>query len=100
MINDVKNKAIELVNFTVEEIQTKLIDETFTKLNELEQNVVNDMIRILNEIDKLVFDISCSATGLEVKIREDVSRPFSIIPNPFNSCRIKINDMFPGHNLR
>lgn len=99
VIQDATNQAIQLVNFTLEEIKQKIIDEAFNKMTELETKVVNDLMVILNQIDKIVYDISCAAQGLETKVREDLSKVLPTIPNPFDSCRIQLNNEFPGHSF-
>jgi len=61
---------------------------------------MNDIISILNRLDESIYKLSCSAQSIEIRIRDDLMKTLSIIPNPFDSCRIAVDELFPGHNLR
>jgi len=93
-------KAKDLIGSTIEAIKTKIIDNTFQKITDLESKIMNDIIQILNRIDEILYKLTCSATSIEMRIRDDLLKNLSIIPNPFDTCRIAVDEMFPGHNLK
>jgi len=92
--------AKELIGQTVEDIKTKLIDNTFQKAGELEGKILNDIVTILNRLDETIYKLSCSVQAIETRIRDDLVKTLSIIPNPWDPCRIAVDELFPGHNLR
>jgi len=100
IINTAAQQAKDLIGHTIEDIKTKIIDNIFQKANELEGKVMNDIIQILNRLDETIYKLSCSAQSIEIRVRDDLMKTLSIIPNPFDSCRIKMDELFPGHNLR
>lgn len=100
MVNDAAKQAKELIGETIEDIKKKIIDNIFDRIGELEGKVLNDIIIILNKIDETIYKLSCSAQSIEIKIREDLTKALSIFPNPFDSCRIAVDKLFPGHYLR
>ena len=100
IINSAANKAKELIGEAIEDIKTKIIDNAFEKINELEGKVMNDIIIILNRIDETIYKLSCSVQSVELRIRDDLMRTLSIIVNPWSICRINVDKLFPGHDLR
>jgi len=100
VVNNAAKKAMELVDFTVEQIKTKIIDNAFEQMRELENKVMGDIMIILNKVDELILKISCSVQAVEGRIREFLYKNLPSIPNPWNSCRIKVDEQFPGHNIR
>jgi hypothetical protein len=99
-VNNAAAKAISLVNYTTEQIKTRLIDEFFNQAKELENKIMGDLIMILNRVDETILKISCSLQAIEIKIREDLTKFLPTIPNPNDKCRISIDVKFPGHNLK
>jgi len=100
IINTAAKQAKELVGQTIEDIKTKIIDNAFQRAADLEGKVMNDIISILNRLDETIYKLSCSAQSIEIRIRDDLMKTLSFIPNPFDSCRIAVDELFPGHNLR
>lgn len=100
IIDKAVNKAKELIGETIEAIKEKIIDHTFDRIHELESKIVSDIIQILNRIDETIYKLSCSAQAIEIRVRDDLMKNLSLIPNPFDHCRIQIDKMFPGHNLK
>jgi len=100
MVDNAAKRAIELVDFTIEQIKTMIIDNTFEQARELENKIMGDIMIILNRVDEIILKISCSLQAVEVRIREFLYKNLPSIPNPWNSCRIKIDQQFPGHNIR
>jgi len=100
IINTAAAQAKDLIGHTIEDIKTKIIDNAFQKAADLEGKVMNDIIQILNRLDETIYKLSCSAQSIEIRVRDDLMKTLSIIPNPFDSCRISVDNLFPGHNLR
>ena len=100
MVNNAAKQAKDLIGQTIEDIKKKIIDNVFDRVNELEGKVLSDIIFILNKIDETIYKLSCSVQSIEIRIRDDLSKSLSIIPNPFNSCRMAVDKLFPGHYLR
>lgn len=100
IVNNAAKQAKELIGQTIEDIKKKIIDNFFEKVTELEGKVVSDIILILNRIDETIYKLSCFAQSIEIRIRDDLTKSLSFIPNPFNRCRIAIDKLFPGHYLR
>ena len=99
VINNAANKAIEFVDFSIEQIKTKIIDNAFEQVRELENKVMGDIMIILNKVDETILKISCSLQAVEVRVREFLYKNLPSIPNPWDPCRIKVDAQFPGHNI-
>ena len=96
VINNAANKAIEFVDFSIEQIKTKIIDNAFEQVRELENKVMGDIMIILNKVDETILKISCSLQAVEVRVREFLYKNLPSIPNPWDPCRIKVDAQFPG----
>lgn len=99
LVNQIATRAKELIDHTVEEIKTKIIDEFFAKADALCANITAEVIQILDKIDNLIYQTSCSEQALVDKITRNIVNALPSIPNPFDSCRKQINGKFPGHDL-
>lgn len=100
MIDNAAKRAIEFMDFTIEQIKTKIIDNAFEKAKELESKIMGDIMIILNKVDELILKISCSLQAVEIRVREFLYKNLPSIPNPWDPCRIAIDEQFPGHNIR
>jgi len=100
VVDNAAKRALDFVNFSIDQIKTKIIDNAFEQVRELENKVMGDIMVILNKVDETILKISCSLQAVEVRVREFLYKNTPSIPNPFDSCRIKIDLKFPEHNLR
>jgi len=100
VVNNAAKKAMDFIEFSVDQIKTKIIDNAFEQIRELENKVMGDIMIILNKVDEIILKISCSLQAVEVRVREFLYKNLPSIPNPFDSCRIKVDQQFPGHNIR
>lgn len=100
VVNNAAKKAMEFVDFTVDQIKTKIIDNAFDQLRNFENKLMGDIMIILNKVDEIILKISCSIQAVEVRVREFLYKNLPSIPNPFDSCRIKVDAQFPGHSIR
>ena len=88
--------ATEFVDHTIEEIKDKVIDNTFDHLKELENNIFEDITRVLNKVDEMLRDLSCYAQSVISRIENDIKRVLPSLVNPFEYCRKKLNEDYPG----
>ena len=100
LVTQICNQARGLIQFTIDEIKQKIIDEFFSKADQLVADIQADIIKLLDRIDETIYKLSCSERALVDQIVGDITKALPTIPNPFNQCRHKIDTMFPGHNLR
>ena len=100
IINTAAQQAKDLIGSTIDQIKEKIIRYSFDRAMELESIVMNDIVIILNKIDETIYHLTCSAKAIEMQIRDDLMQSLWLIPNPLDSCRIQLDQRFPGHYLR
>lgn len=100
MVEQISSKAKELIDKTIEEIKTKIIDEFFHKADLLVADITADVIKILDKIDFEIYHAYCSEKALADQIIRSISNLLPSVPNPFEKCRIFIDKKFPGFNLK
>ncbi len=92
--------AKDLVDHTVEEIKTKIIDNTFDKLNRFEDKLFQDMTSILNKVDSILKEVSCFAQAIVYRVTEEIKKALPSFVNPFEQCRKDLDVLFPGEWMR
>jgi ElaB/YqjD/DUF883 family membrane-anchored ribosome-binding protein len=92
--------ATEFVDHTVEEIKTKIIDNTFDKLNKFEDKLFQDMTTILNKIDEILKSVSCYAQAVIYRISDEIKKALPSLINPLEECRAILDKLFPGEWMR
>jgi len=92
--------AKKLVDYTIDEIRTKIINYAFDKLDSFESKLFRDITEMLNKVDAIMKNISCYAQAIIARITDEIKKSLPIIPNPFDKCRIKLDKEFPGQRLR
>lgn len=100
LVEKAASVAKDLVDHTVEEIKTKIIDNTFDKLNRFEDKLFQDMTTILNKIDAILKEVSCFAQAIVYRVTEDIKKVLPGWVNPFEECRVQLDKLFPGEWMR
>jgi len=93
-------KAQEFMDKTLDEIKQKIIDATFDRLNQFESNLFQDITRVLNKIDEILKEASCFAQSIVNRITEEIKKALPSFVNPFEKCRVDLDKLFPGQNMR
>lgn len=92
--------ATEFVDHTVEEIKTKIIDNTFDQLNKFEDKLFQDMTSMLNKIDEILKSVSCYAQAIISRITDEIKKALPSLVNPLEECRANLDKLFPGQWMR
>jgi ElaB/YqjD/DUF883 family membrane-anchored ribosome-binding protein len=100
LVKNAANIATEFVDHTLEEIKTKIIDSTFDRLNKFEDKLFQDVTAILNKIDEIMKNVSCYAQAIIIRITDEIKKALPWVPNPFETCRIKLSEIFEDSSLR
>ena len=100
IINTASKQAKDLIGSTIEKIKENIINYSYDKAKELESKIMNDIVIILNKIDETIYHLTCSAKAIEMQIRDDLMQSLWFIPYPWDSCRIELDQRFPGHYFR
>jgi hypothetical protein len=100
LVEKAANVAKDLVDHTVDEIKTKIIDNTFDQLNRFEDKLFQDMTSILNKIDAILKEVSCYAQAIVYRVTDDIKKVLPSWVDPFESCRVELDKLFPGEWMR
>jgi hypothetical protein len=100
LVEKAANVAKDLVDHTVEEIKTKIIDNTFDQLNRFEDKLFQDMTSILNKIDAILKEVSCYAQAIVYRVTDDIKKVLPSWVDPFENCRAELDKLFPGEWMR
>jgi hypothetical protein len=100
LVEKAANVAKDLVDHTVEEIKTKIIDNTFDQLNRFEDKLFQDMTSILNKIDAILKEVSCYAQAIVYRVTDDIKKVLPSWVDPFEGCRAELDKLFPGEWMR
>lgn len=92
--------AQNLIDHTIEEIKEKIIDETFDKIKNFEEKLFQDITTILNQIDSILKEVSCFAQAIVTRVTEEIKKVLPRFINPFESCRIELQNLFPNDYMR
>lgn len=91
-------KVMQLVDKTIEEIRTQIIDETFNRADKLLKEVHTMINDILDRIDESIYKASCALETVASRIFDKIKTALPIY-SPLDPCRKKINEEYPGHDL-
>lgn len=100
LVDHAAKVAEEFVDHTVEEIQNKIIDETFDRVGEFEEKLFQDFTTILNRIDAILKEVSCYAQAIVSRVTDEIKKMLPSIINPFEGCRIELSKLFPNDYMR
>jgi hypothetical protein len=100
LVEKAANVAKDLVDHTVDEIKTKIIDNTFDQLNRFEDKLFQDMTSILNKIDAILKEVSCYAQAIVYRVTDEIKNVLPSWVDPFESCRVELDKLFPGEWMR
>ena len=100
LVEKAAQTAKDFVDHTVDEIKNKIIDNTFDKLNKFEDKLFQDMTVVLNKIDEMLKEVSCFAQAIVYRVTDEIKKALPSIPNPWEDCRIILDDLFKGENMR
>lgn len=100
LIKNAAKIATEFVDHTLEEIKTKIIDNTFDRLNQFEDKLFQDMTAILNKIDSILKEVSCYAQAIINRVTDAIKKTLPTLFNPWEECRVLLDNLFPGENMK
>jgi hypothetical protein len=99
MITNAAHQAQELIDKTLDEIQKKIIETVFDRADSLMKQLNSMIENVMNFIDNEIYMASCAVQAVVSRIFDKIS---TALPwwNPLDRCRVSIDKMLPGHNLR
>jgi hypothetical protein len=99
MLKEAAELAKGLFDKTYEEIKEKIVKTIETRVEYLGKELYSMIEDILNFIDEEIYMASCSLEAIASRI---LNKILQAVPwyNPWDSCRVSVDKMFPGHNIR
>jgi len=100
LVTQIADRATQFMEKTIDEIKKNIIGEFFKKAEELLADATANVIKILDKVDAEIYGAYCSAQTLADSIINKVVKLLPWVPNPWNACRLQLDEKYPGHNLR
>lgn len=93
----VRDDAIKYPGFSYSILYEQFASDTHTQISNLVQDVENRVYSMLNEIDyRFILKEDCKNKNVVNIVKEDLRKHINAIPNPWESCREKLEETFPG----